>query len=146
MPSMNRRTFLASSSVTIAATSGCTVLGSSGRPAHTVSVYLGDRKKTHDVTVTIKATDGEDLFEKEYQLSDSNEADEDATFPESTEPETIVVTVDETRFEHNWPGPDHPEIPCDGENWTGIEVWIEHDSDGTPTIRLEANCQHVTID
>jgi len=146
MPSMNRRALLASSSAVIVATSGCTALGRSGQPAHTVSVYLGDRDKTHHVTVTVKAEDSNVLFEKEYQLSDSNEADEDATFPESTDPETIVVTVDGTRFERDWPGNDYPQLPCEGENWTGIEVWVEHDSDETPTIRLEANCQHVTTD
>lgn len=109
-------------------------------------MYLGDRDKTHDVTVTITAEDSSVLFEKEYHLSDSNEADEDATFPESTAPETIVVTVDGTRSEHDWPRIDYSQLPCEGENWAGIEVWIEHGSDGTPNIRLEANCQHVTMD
>lgn len=146
MPSMNRRALLATSSAAIVATSGCTVLNPSGRPAHTVSVYLGNRDKTHHLTVTVKAEDSSVLFEKEYRLSDSNEADEDATFPESNEPETIVVTVDGTRFERDWPRNEHPQLPCEGENWTGIEVWVEHGSDENPAIRLEANCQHVTTD
>ncbi|MHB9287554.1 hypothetical protein ACKVMT_11020 [Halobacteriales archaeon Cl-PHB] len=109
-------------------------------------MYLGDRDKTHDVTVTIEAEDGSVLFEKEYRLSDSNEADEDATFPESTDPETIVVTIDGARFERDWPGHDYPQLPCEDGNWTGIEVWVERGSDGSPAIRLEANCQHVTMD
>lgn len=62
------------------------------------------------------------------------------------DPETVIITVDGTRFQRDWPGLDHPELPCDDGNWTGIEVWVERGSDGNPTIRMEANCQHVTVD
>jgi hypothetical protein len=107
-------------------------------------MYLGDRGETHNVTVTITNQDGDTVFEKEYQLSDSNEADEDATFPASAEPETIVVTVDGTRFERDWPGFEQAELPCDGPNEAGIEVYVENGQDGTPDIRLEAGCQSIT--
>ncbi|WP_246282685.1 hypothetical protein [Natronomonas halophila] len=100
----------------------------------------------YDVTVTVEAEDGSVLFENEYRLSDSNEADEDATFPESTDPETVIVTVDGTRYEHDWPGTDYPQLPCESGNWTGVEVWVEQSPDGTPSIRMEANCQHVMMD
>ena len=75
-----------------------------GSPPHWVTVYLGDREETHDVTVTVRDSGDETLFERSYQLSDDNEADEDATFPASTDPETVAVTVDGTRFERDWPG------------------------------------------
>ncbi|MDS0475561.1 hypothetical protein [Natrinema sp. 1APR25-10V2] len=107
-------------------------------------MYLGDRDETHDVTVEITNQDSDILFEKEYQLSDSNEADEDATFPASTEPETTVVTVDGTRFERDWPGFEQPALPCDGANEAGIEIYVENAQDGTPDIRLEADCQSIT--
>ncbi len=83
------------------------------------------------------------LFEKEYHLSDSNEADEDATFPASTKPETIVVTVDGTRFERDWPGFEQPALPCDGSNEVGIEVYVENTQNDKPDIRFEADCQSI---
>jgi hypothetical protein len=109
-------------------------------------VYLGDRELTREVSVTITTEDESTLFENEYSLSDSNEADEDATFPASDDPDTIVVTVDGTRFERNWPGFEHPELPCDDPNHSGIEIWVEQREDGSPAIRLEANCQSVLMD
>jgi len=107
-------------------------------------MYLGDRDETHQVTVTIMNEGGDVLFEKEYLLSDSNEADEDATFPASTDPETIVVTVNGTRFERDWPGFEQPALPCDGPNEAGVEIYVENAQDGEPDIRLEADCQSVT--
>jgi len=104
-------------------------------------MYLGDRDETHDVTVTITNPEGDIVFEKDYQLSDSNEADEAATFPASTAPETIVVTVDGMRFERDWPGFEQPPLPCDGANEAGVEIYIENAQDGSPDIRLEADCQ-----
>jgi len=107
-------------------------------------MYLGDRDETHNVTVTITNQDETTVFQKEYALSDSNEADEDATFPASTDPETIIITVDGTRFERDWPGFEQPALPCDGANEAGIEVYVETAQDGTPEIRLEADCQSIT--
>lgn len=150
MPSSSRRAFLASTCTLTAAVAGCAGLSSPSTSTsrepdpHWVKVYLGDRDETHDVTVQITDEDGNTLFEQAYQLSDSNEADEDATFPASTEPERIVVTVDGTRFERDWPGFEHSQLPCDGPNEAGIEVWVENARDGTPGIRLEADCQSVT--
>lgn len=107
-------------------------------------MYLGDRDETHTVTVAISNQDEENVFEKEYQLSDSNEADEDATFPASTEPETIVITVDGTRFERDWPGFEKPDLPCDGPNEAGVEIYVENGQDEAPDIRIEADCQSIT--
>jgi len=146
MPSVNRRAFLASSGAALIAASGCTAPNALPTPAHWVTVYLGERDETHNVTVLITNESGDTLFEKDYQLSDYNEANEDAPFPESTEPETIVVTVDGTRFERDWPGFEHPELPCDGQNWSGVEIWIESGQDGPPDVRIEGGCQHVTMD
>ena len=146
MPSTNRRTVLASASAALAAVSGCTALESSPRPAHTVSVYLVDREATRDVTVTVEDDGGAVLFEREYRLSDDNEADEDATFPASDEPETVTVTVDGTEFERDWPGFEDPELPCEGENWAGIEVRVRGPPDESPSVRVMANCQHVTME
>jgi len=152
---MQRRDFLgAAGGVAAVGLAGCTsVIGSEDStptdaegPAHTVSVYLGDRDLTREVTVTISNEDGSTLFENEYSLSNSNEADEDATFPASNDPDTIVVTVDGTRFERDWPGFEHPELPCDDPNHAGIEIWIEQTEDGSPAIRLEVNCQSVRMD
>lgn len=150
MPSISRRLLLASTGAVLPVVSGCAAPGSSSSPVaggsdpHWVKVYLGDRDETHDVTVTITDHDGDVLFETEYRLSDRNEADEDATFPASTEPETVVVTVDGTRFERDWPGFEHPELPCDGANEAGIEIYVETARDGAPDVRLEADCQSVT--
>jgi len=86
----------------------------------------------------------DESFEKEYEFSDSNEADEDATFPASTDPETIIVTVDGTRFERDWPGFEQPELPCNDVNEVGVEIYVENAQDGSPGIRLEADCQSIT--
>lgn len=150
MPSLNRRTFLTGSIPTIIAASGCTGLtsppGSSkeGSGPHWVKIYLGDREETHNVTVTITNQDGDTVFEKAYELSDSNEADEDATFSPSSDPETVVITVDGIRFERDWPGFEQPGLPCDGGNKAGIELYVENGQDGTPEVRLEAGCQSIT--
>jgi hypothetical protein len=111
-----------------------------------VTVYLKDTAEPHDVSVTVNDGSGEVLFENDYRLSDSNEADEDAPFPESTEPETIIVTVEGTRFERDWPGFEQPQLPCDGPNSSGVELWVDISPDGTPEIRLEADCQHGTME
>jgi len=157
---MNRRTFLASATaVTATLVAGCPS-GSDGeasptdrrtdtevveptRTAHTVSVYLGERDETHDVTATVTAEEGTVLFRREYSLSDDNEADEDATFRASTQPETVVVTIDGVRFERDWPGFEHPELPCEGENRAGIELYVESGGGDAPTLRMEPNCQSV---
>jgi hypothetical protein len=144
MPSSNRRTFLAS--VALLAGGGCTVPNVSSQPAHWVTVYLGEREETHDVTVTVTDGSGTALFEKEYRLSDENEADEHAPFPASGEPERVVVAVDETRFERDWPGFEQPQLPCDDPNHAGVELWVESDGDGSPSVRMEADCQRVTME
>lgn len=145
--SIHRRDVLAAAGAAVAVgLAGCTSLIDSAEPAHTVSVYLADRERNREVTVTVTDDRGTTVFEQEYNLSDSNEADEDATFPAADTPESIVVTVDGTRFERNWPGFEHPDLPCDDPNNAGIEIWVEQTSDGSPEIRLEANCQSVTID
>lgn len=142
---MNRRTLVAGTGAVLAALSGCT--GTTSSPlAHTVSVYLSERDETHDVTVLVENERGEPLFEREYRLSDANEADEDATFPASTDPATVVVTVDGTRFDYQWPGFEADELPCEGENRSGLEVYVGSNSDGSPDLRLDANCQYVTVD
>lgn len=152
MPSISRRALLASTGAVLSAVSGCTALGSSTNSSeeesdpHWVKMYLGDRDETHQVTVTITNKIGDVLFEKEYQLSDSNEADEDATFPASTDPEMIVVTVDGTRFKRDWPGFEQPSLPCNGPNEAGIAIYVENAQAGTPDIRLEADCQSITGD
>ena len=149
MPSLNRRAFLTGSSASLLAASGCTTLSpplnsSEGDPdPHWVKLYLADRDQTNNVTVTITGQDGATVFENEFALSDGNEADEDATFPASTDPETIVIFVDGTRLERDWPGFEQPALPCDGANEAGIEVYVETAQDGTPAIRLEADCQSV---
>jgi len=124
---------------------GCAEVLASEEPAHTVSVYLGDRDATRDVTVVVEDADGSVLFERDYALSDENEAHEDATFPESTEPETVVVTVDGERFERPWPA-FAGQAECAGDNWEGIEVWIEGGPDEAPSVRLGTSCQHVTLE
>ncbi|MCD2199621.1 hypothetical protein LPA44_06895 [Halobacterium sp. KA-4] len=143
MPSTKRRTFLVSLSATLAAVSGCTS-PTSEQPAHTVSVYLVDEDDPREVTVAVEAENGDTVFDRTYDLSERNEADEDATFLESTAPETVVVTVDGRRFERDWPGFEQPELPCNGQNWAGIEVWVSNE-DGEPSVRIEPNCQHVTV-
>ena len=149
MPSTSRRALLASAGGLLAALSGCASLvspppvrGATVDP-HWVSVSLTDRERSHDVTVTVRNADREVLYERAYQLSDANEVDEDGTFPDWTEPETVVVTVDGTRFERDWPGFEQPELPCGNANEAGIAVYVEHRADGQPKIRLEADCQSV---
>ncbi|WP_275882446.1 hypothetical protein [Halorhabdus sp. BNX81] len=146
MPSITRRAFLGSSSAALAIVGGCITQGSSSTPAHWVTVYLGEREESHDVSVTVKNGSGDVLFAKDYRLSDANEADEDAPFEASTDPETVTVSVDGTRFERDWPGFEQPELPCDDPNRAGIELWVENGTDGSPGIRMEADCQHVTMD
>ncbi|OYR74223.1 hypothetical protein DJ76_06845 [Halorubrum ezzemoulense] len=147
---MQRRELLGSvGAISTVGLAGCSSVIGSGDPAeraHTVSVYLGDRELTREVTVTVTSEGGSTLFKSEYTLSNSNEADEDATFPASDEPDTVVVTVDGTRFERDWPGFEHPDLPCDDPNHAGIEIWIEESDGGSPAIRLEVNCQSVTMD
>jgi len=146
MPSIHRRSLLAGAGTALVGLSGCVAQSSSPTPAHWVTVYLADREQTYDVSVTVRDASGDSVFEKDYALSDSNEADEHAPFPESSDPATVVVTVDGTRFERDWPGVEQPELPCDDPNWAGIELWIETGTDGTPGLRMEADCQHVTIE
>ena len=144
---MERRKFIVGLGTAVAAASGCLSESSSAQLAHTVTVYHVDHEETtRNVTVTVENETGEELFSKEYTLSEENESDEDATFPESTEPETVVVDVDGERFERRWPGFEQPGLPCEGENRVGIEVWIEGNADEEPSIRMETNCQHVTMD
>jgi hypothetical protein len=146
MPSMDRRTFLAGASATLLAASGCTAPASSLRPAHWVTVYLGERDETHEVTVAVENDAGDVLFEETYRLSDDDEADEDAPFPATADPDTVVVTVDGARFERDWPGFENPQLPCDDANQAGIELWVESGEDGRPSVRMEADCQHVTME
>lgn len=150
MPSTGRRALLAGTSAVLTPLSGCADLGSSSdqrngeSDPHWVSTYLGDREEAHRVTVTVTNANSDVLFEREYQLSDSNEADEDATFPASTDPETIAVTVDGTRFERDWPGFEQRALPCDSSNEAGVEIYVENAQDGTPDVQLEADCQSIT--
>lgn len=137
---MRRRSFLAACAASAAA--GC--FSEEPQPAHTVSVYNADRETERNVTVTVEDGDGNSLFDRRYALSDANEADEDATFPASTEPETVTVTVDGRGFERDWPGFEQPELPCEGENEAGVEVWVEGGEN--TTVRLEPNCGYVTPD
>lgn len=146
MRTTKRRDLLVSSGAALFAASGCTGRSSSATPAHWVTVYLVDASEARDVTVTVENQDGDVLFEQDYRLSEHNEADEDAPFPESTEPETVVVTVDGTRFEYDWPGFERPQLPCNEPNYSGVSLWIENGPEGSPTVRLEPDCQHVTMD
>jgi hypothetical protein len=143
---MNRRALLATTGTAIATLAGCAKTRQSASLAHTVSVYLSERDETHDVIVRVENDQEELLFEREYRLSDANEAHEDATFPASTDPQAVTVTVDGTQFDYQWPGFEAAELPCEGENRSGVEVYVGTDSDGSPDLRLEANCQHVTIE
>lgn len=140
---LDRRTFFAS--VNSVLVSGCNSVGSSSTAAHWVSVFLGERDETHTVTVTITSETGDVVFEKEYELADSNEADEHAPFLASTQPANVIVTVDGERFEYGWPGFEHPALPCEGPNRTGIELWIQNGPDSDPDVWFEANCQHVIM-
>jgi hypothetical protein len=120
---------------------GCSSSLSSDTPAHTVSVYHVDHDVTREVTVEVQNDAGETLFEQSYALSESNQADEDATFPESSDPSAILVTVDGTEFEKSW-----PTSECSESTWTGAEVWIRGTSDSDLDVRIEENCQTVYLD
>lgn len=129
----------------LAGFAGCT--STTAAPlADTVSVYLSERDESHEMTVLVENEQQETLFEREYRLSDTNEARGDGTFPASTNPATVVVTVDGTRFDYQWPGIEAPELPCEGENRSGREVYVGSDPDGSPDLRLDANCQRVTVE
>ena len=143
MPSATRRAFVAGASAALAVAAGCAGSGSDSAHPHWVSVYLGEREETHDVTVAVTDASDATLFEETYRLSDDNEADEGATFSGASEPDTVVVTVDGSRFERDWPGFERPELPCENPNHSGVELWIESGADGTPALRVEAGCQHV---
>lgn len=129
---MNRRAVMASTGAVLAALAGCT--GTTSPPlAHTVSVYLSEHDETHDVTVLVENDQQEPLFEREYRLSDANEAHEDATFPASTDPATVVVTVDGARFDYQWPRFEASELPCEGENLPARHRHTERLSGGRAT-------------
>ncbi|UPV75907.1 hypothetical protein M0R89_07570 [Halorussus limi] len=140
---MKRRHLLETAVVASITSAGCTssLTGASKTPAHTVSVYHEDEEVTRDVTVAVRNDAGETLFERSYTMSESNEADEDATFPESSDPATVLVTVDGTKFEKQWPNPD-----CSGNNWAGVEVWISGTSESALDVRIEGNCQHKYVE
>ena len=110
-----------------------------------MSVYLGDREATRDVTVSITDETGEVVFERDYRLDDANEADEDATFPVASEPATVLVTVDGIPFERDWPGVETQGLPCQGDNRAGIEIWVEGGPAEAPGVRFETNCQAATV-
>lgn len=122
-----------------------TTTTSTAKPAHTVTVYLVDEEVARDVTVTVEESDGTVVFERSYALSESNQSHEDATFPESTDPHTVVVTVDGKQFERPWPGRVPADDECHPGNWEGVEVWVRGEQDESPSIRLKDNCQHVTL-
>ena len=124
---------------------GCVSNATPAEPAHTVSLYLLDSETARTVAVRITDDAGTTVFETERTLSERNEADENVPFPAATTPETIIVIVDGTRFERDWPGFEQPELPCNEGTNAGVEIWIET-ADGSPGIRLEANCQSVTMD
>ena len=123
---------------------GCVSNATPAEPAHTVSLYLLDSETARTVAVRITDDAGTTVFETERTLSERNEADENMPFPAATTPETIIVIVDGTRFERDWPGFEQPELPCNEGTNAGVEIWIET-ADGSPGIRLEANCQSVTM-
>lgn len=115
--------------------------GDDRTPAHTVTVYHVDHEITRDVAVVVKNDAEEPLFEKSYTMSETNESDEDATFPESSDPSTVSVTVDGVEFERQW-----PDSECHDGAWMGIEVWIRGKSDSDIDVRIEENCQTVYLD
>ncbi|KPN29909.1 hypothetical protein SY89_00629 [Halolamina pelagica] len=120
------------------ATAGCSALDST-EPAHTVTVYNVDSEVTREVTVRIENDAGETVFERTATFDAENEAAENVPFPESSQPETVFVTVNGTEFERDWPMTD-----CDGENWAGIEVRLRGGRDEKTTVALGTRCQHVT--
>jgi len=124
---------------------GCGSNPTAAEPAHTVSLYLLDSETDRTVAVRITDDGGTTVFETERTLSARNEADENVPFPATSNPETIIVTIDGTRFERDWPGFEQPVLPCNEANDAGVEIWIDTAADGSPEIRLEANCQSVTM-
>jgi len=134
---MKRRALLATLGIA-AGSAGCSALDSA-EPAHTVSVYHVDERVTREVTVRIENAAGEAVFERTATYDDENEADENVPFSRSSDPETVLVTVDGAEFERDWPTAD-----CDDPNWAGIELWIRGGPDAEPTLELRTNCQHVT--
>lgn len=135
---MQRRALLATLSIAVAGTAGCSALDGT-EPAHTVTVYNVDSEVSREVTVRVENAAGETVFERTATFDAENEADENVPFPESTEPETVFVTVNGAEFERGWPPTD-----CSGENWAGIEVWVRGESDEETTVALGTRCQHVT--
>ena len=143
---MRRRELLAGVGTAVAGgLAGCGSNATEAEPAHTVSLYLHDSETARTVAVRIIDAAGTTVFETERSLSERNEADENVPFPASSNPETIIVTIDGTRFERDWPGFEQPELPCNEGTNAGVEIWIETAADGSPEIRLEANCQSVTM-
>ncbi|NEU58409.1 hypothetical protein [Halorussus sp. MSC15.2] len=140
---MKRRQLLEAALVASIGSAGCLdrLSGTTRTPAHTVSVYHVDQAVTRDVNVVVRNDAGETLFERSYTMSESNEAHEDATFPESSDPSTVLVTVDGREFERQWPNPD-----CSGDNWAGVEVWIRGPSGSAPSVEVKGNCQHVYVE
>ena len=142
---IQRRELLAGVGTVVAGgLAGCVSNTTLAEPAHTVSLYLLDSETARAVAVVVTNEAGAAVFETERTLSERNEADENVPFPAATTPETIIVTVDGTRFERDWPGFEQPELPCNEGTNAGVEIWIET-ADGSPGIRLEANCQSVTM-
>ena len=135
---MQRRALLATLGIAVAGTAGCSALDNT-EPAHTVTVYNVDSEVTREVTVRISNDAGETVFERTATFDAENEADENVPFPESSEPETVFVTVNGTEFERDW-----PMTGCDSENWAGIEVRIRDGPDEETTVELQTRCQHVT--
>ena len=136
---MHRRALLASTSLALATVAGCSGLDDT-EPAHTVTVYNVDAEVTREVTVRVENDAGETVFDRTATYDAENEADENVPFPESTDPETLFLTVNGTEFERDWPATD-----CEGENWAGIEVWIRGKTDDETTVELQTRCQHVTM-
>jgi hypothetical protein len=85
-------------------------------------VCLSEHDETHDVTVLVENDQQEPLFERESALR-CERGPRGATFPAPTDPATAVVTVDMTRFDYQWPGFEADELPCEGENRPGLEVY-----------------------
>ena len=143
---MRRRKLLAGVGTAVAGgLAGCGSNATAAEPAHTVSLYLLDSEAARTVSVRITDGGGTTVFETERTLSAGNEADENVPFPATSNPETSIVIIDGTRFERDWPGFEQPELPCNEANNAGVEIWIVTAADGSPAIRLEANCQSVTM-
>lgn len=135
---MQRRALLATLGLVVAGTAGCSTLDGT-EPAYTVTVYNADSEISREVTVRIENGTGETVFERTGTYDAENEADENVPFPESSEPETVFVTVNGTTFERDWPTAD-----CAGENWAGIEVRVSGVPGEETMVELGTRCQHVT--